>query len=32
VRWLAGVLAGTGIVAEGLARTPLVRSVSTTGA
>jgi hypothetical protein len=32
VRWLGDVLAGTGILAEGLARTPLVRSVSTTGA
>jgi hypothetical protein len=32
VQWLGDVLAGTGIVAEGLARTPLVRSASTTGA
>jgi hypothetical protein len=31
-RWLGDVLAGTGVVAEGLARTPLVRSASTTGA
>ena len=32
VRWLGDVLAGTGIVAASLARTPLVRSASTTGA
>jgi len=32
VRWFGDVLTGTGIVAESLARTPLVRSVSTTGA
>ena len=32
VQWLGDVLFGTGVVAEGLARTPLVRSASTTGA
>ena len=32
VRWLGDVLAGIGVVAEGLARTPFVRGASTTGA
>jgi hypothetical protein len=32
VRWLGEVLSGIGVVAEGLARGPLVRSASTTGA
>ena len=32
VKWLGGLLVGIGVVAEGLARTPLVRAASTTGA
>jgi hypothetical protein len=32
IEWLGDVLTGTGTIAEGLARTPLVRAASTTGA
>jgi hypothetical protein len=32
LQWLGDVVAGTGVVAEGLAHTPLVRSVATTSA